>query len=372
MAIGTSDGEHFPSQLEEVLSKLDPPNPMSKAPRNLNTDIRRDLNEDDVFPNGVPVLPNRNNEGVIDQSPSSLNDPNKWFLRVENDQLPENAKPTLYEGMTNLEHIPEGAIEEALKAKANADKEGPSSYSKLVDWLENNFQTPMQGIEKWSTREKIGYILATSMNALGPGRGPGFRVTGKSGLANPNVRALPANDNMTGAQQVQRIENNIETNLTRKSLAEIEAEAAKAVEPKTAFERALERQKAGRPTPTGDSADELIQSLRSGKKPDLKLVDQNPSQEPQGRPIPGEQARTQEAQRAANDRNYQLGKGTDRVNVGPGKGVLNDNKEEVSALIRKGSTPSEIARKFDITPMAVRNWIKRNGPITSIDDIPKK
>lgn len=98
---------------------------------------------------------------------------------------------------------------------------------------------------------------------------------------------------------------------------------------------------------------------------------ENPSQQPQGRPIPGEQARTQEAQRAANDRNYRMGKDTEKVNVGQGKGVLNDNKEEVMAMIRKGHKPIDIARRFDITSTSVQNWIKRNGPITSIDDILK-
>jgi hypothetical protein len=138
----------------------------------------------------------------------------------------------------------------------------------------------------------------------------------------------------------------------------------------SAYDRAVADQKAGI-KPTGDTADEFIQSLRGGR-PTLTLVDKNPTQEPQGRPIPGEQARTQEAQRAANDRNYKMGKDTEKVNVGQGKGVLNDNKEEVKALIRKGTKPSDIARRFDITSQAVQNWIRRNGPITDIEDIPKK
>jgi DNA-binding CsgD family transcriptional regulator len=346
MAIGTSDGEHFPSQLEEVLSKLD--SPMSKAPRNLGTDIKRDLNEDDVFPNGVPVLPNRNNEGVIDESPSSLNDQSKWFLRVEDDSLPANAKPTA----------------------AEFDK---TTYQKVVDFLDN--ASNMKGSENWSAKELLGYALNQGMNALGfnnsaggvtPPRikyGGGGPKVGFSEVEFPKEYWV-ANDNSLNIYDrmksfTEQLKNKPASGREgAPTIGEMLDGLKNASEPQTPYDKAVVAQQ----------ADKVIQSLRK----DIKLITENPPQEPQGRPIPGEQARTQEAQRAANDRNYAMGKGSDRVNVGPGKGVLNDNKEEVSALIRKGSTPSEIARKFDITPMAVRNWIKRNGPITNIDDIPKK
>jgi hypothetical protein len=51
-----------------------------------------------------------------------------------------------------------------------------------------------------------------------------------------------------------------------------------------------------------------------------------------------------------------------KVNVGPGRGVLNDNKVQVEQMIKEGRTPQEIAEKFDITQMSVRNWIKRRRP----------
>jgi DNA-binding CsgD family transcriptional regulator len=458
MAIGTSDGEHYPSQLEEVLSKLDPP-------RNNGMDSKRDMNEDDVFPNGVPVLPNRNNEGLIDQSPASINDPSKWFLRVE-DSLPKNAQPAQYlfssqsEADRNLRLTPqEGAIydrhlknlygsggvdnedgsrssiknvgfqskdngryynvpsvydgkilspEEAIdKAKEIGLDKFPSyasqeeaekrydqmhkfmekdtekyqsvrdTYNKVTDFLDN--LSDMKGADKWSPRELIGHALSQGMSALGfggsaepPGGNRTTPVTGKSGFRDisefhQSGEGSAANENIPGRGkadaamgQVERMSNDE----FRQYMADKEKRFQDSGGP-SKYDAAVSRQKAG------DSADEFIQSLRRGDKPNLRVIE-NPTQEPQGRPIPGEQAKTQEAQRAANDRNYAMGKGTDRVNVGPGKGVLNDNKEEVSALIRKGSTPSEIARKFDITPMAVRNWIKRNSPITNIDDIPKK
>lgn len=106
--------------------------------------------------------------------------------------------------------------------------------------------------------------------------------------------------------------------------------------------------------------------LHNPKNP---FTDENPPQEPQGRPIPGEQARTQEAQRAANDRNYEMGKNTERVNVGQNKGVLNDNRKDVLDMLGKGHKPSDIAKRFDITPLAVRNWIKRNGDMNDLKEV---
>jgi hypothetical protein len=355
------------------------------------------------------------------------------------------------------------------------------TYEGVVNFLDN--MSNMKGAEKWSAKELIGFALSHGMNALGFGKTPTrsgpaaeAQISGKAGISEakkPND-SLVANDNFPDTPEFSNLRMSAQEmkeyladkaqrpDTSGMSLAEIEkmtGDWQKAAEP-TAYDRALARQKAGKPTPTGDSVEDFINSSRMrreefmadsearretflGKKPNFQTIEggrstegsrwsmhsekvhnlnnaegleigsavyrehnntwvgsrfnpetneiigrksfktledasafvegrnENPSQQPQGRPIPGEQARTQEAQRAANDRNYQLGKGTERLNVGPGKGVLNDNKEEVMAMLRKGHKPIDIARRFDITSQAVQNWIKRNGSINDISDILK-
>lgn len=254
-------------------------------------------------------------------------------LTSENDQLPKNAQ--LAQFTPNAEQ--KASYEEFKANVLDAQEKG---NQRLAEYLDTPFGRFMDAI-------------MTGMGAMG-GRGPGIRVTGRSGLSVPKSTRTPANENMTSEEHISKIENNTKADTTSKSLSEIEKEAAANVSPRTAFERALERQKAGKPTPTGDSVEELAKSLKG-----LKLVDTNPSQEPQSRPDPGSVAReTQAAQQ--------------KVNVGPGKGVLNDNVELVGAMVAKGMTPGQIAKRFDISPLSVRNWIKRKGGIDNIEDIIKK
>lgn len=259
-----------------------------------------------------------------------------------------------------------------MEKDTNDLKEAKGAYNTIVDWLQNNLKTPGQQMQNWSGKEILGYMLSTGLGVLGPGRGSiatGGRpsvttlLNGRDITLSSEPRSfLPANENVAGKGKADAALEVIQGKYSPefyRHLAEMESGSP--------YERALANQKAGRMNPTGDSVEDFIKGSRNTT---LRLVDKNPPQEPQGRPVPSlQQRQTQEAQRAANDRNYQLGKGTDRVNVGQGKGVLNDNKEEVMAMIRKGHQPSEIARRFDITSGAVQQWIKRNGPITNIEDI---
>lgn len=563
MAIGTSTGEEYPSKLEEVLANMDTSGSLKAplAPRNapidelrndnenpasrpVPTDVRSDVkiaatettgknpieqgridlgkkidekrndNEGDWYnPNGLKVIPGQNDQTINDQYPGSIDNPNKWMLRVQagpnnkdttplpdnrpdlyldengqqrsrkNDSVLEQFNPfidkmakglsqsdvdlinkyhgfesthgkwtdedqkriqplldavegqvkhlpstestfapsgqetiefknwdgllfdkvmkhyhTINPGKRSEADLPENARPTAADTSStwaammdsftNPDSKVPTadkmlkegSYSKVVDWLENNFKTPGQEMQNWSTKEKLGYMLSTAMGLIGPGRGisapsavkpPAFSsVEGASGikLGMENVSpSTTANSNIPGLGKA----NSAMTMVERMSADEfMNYLKDRNVELGDPYERALANQKLGKLNPTGDSVEDFIKGSR---KSTLRLITDNPPQEPQGRPVPSlQQRQTQEAQRAANDRNYEMGKGTERVNVGQGKGVLNDNKEEVMALISKGHPPSAIAKRFDITPLAVRNWIKRNGKINDISDILKE
>lgn len=239
------------------------------------------------------------------------------------------------------------------------------TYHKIVGLLDD--LSDMKGAENWSPKQVIGYALSQAMNAMGFNRGPA-----------PSPRTFkPANDNIPGmgkADAAMAMVENMSKAEFKAYQAEIEARFQANGGP-SKYDQAVANQKAGKINPTGDTADEFIKSLREGSKPNLKLVTENPTQEPQGRPVPSNaQLDTQRAQQAAagykRDQNQHVT--TEPVNVGQGKGVLNDNRTDVLKMIKEGGKPSDIADKFDITPLAVRNWIKRNGRMNDLKDILEK
>lgn len=456
MAIGTSDGEYYPSSLEGVLAALDTQGKPSGEPRNAVTDMRRDIIDEPspVAPtqapeHGVEVAQNQTGQPTPEVSnPPDITQEYDRLLgqptakqshspqaqedlkdRSKPESLPSNAQPTQYMvGFSNqgdadkelkmtpqendlytrhlrnllgpggvdnedgsrsslfastvgvgdktyvIPTVRDGKILEPEAAIAAAEKEGfdrfPSyaneeeanaRYSKMHDFMEKdtkNYQetkdtynkvvnyldnlSDMKNADKWSPKELIGHALATGMNALGmtaggPGRPPvpenvpGVSFNMKSLLGN-------ANDNITVSNRLGAPKGS-----TADDFIEWSRKGNTTDRPKSAYDQAVDSQ---------------------ARKPNLKLVTDNPEQQPQAGYKPSKEQIDLQRQQQAEQKAAEY-----KVNVGRGKGVLNDNLEEVKALIRKGNTPSEIAKRFDITPFAVRNWIKRNGKINELPDI---
>lgn len=368
--------------------------------------------------------------------------------------LPENAKPTA------AEFTPDSTWAAMVDSFTNPDSKVPSAekmvqgnYSKVVDWLTENGKTPGQEMQNWSTKEKLGYMLSTAMGLVGAGKsGVPTRgvLSGKSGVRDvsdihQSGKGSAVNDNypdtaefsnlrMSASEMKEyladRAERPLTNDMTKAEVDKMISTWEGANTPPSAYERALANQKAGRMNPAGDTADEFIQSLRKGEKPNLEVVTQEPGwskhsdkvhnlTDAQGRDIGSavyrehndswvgsrfnpknnqiidrKTFRTQQEAKSYAEGNNNLNPQQEpqaghrpsqeqidaqrnqqreaKVNVGQGKGVLNDNIHLVGAMVAKGMKPSEIAARFDVTPLAVRNWIKRKGGINNIDDILKK
>ena len=67
-------------------------------------------------------------------------------------------------------------------------------------------------------------------------------------------------------------------------------------------------------------------------------------------------ARTKEGLAAAKAKGRQLGRPK-----GPGKSKLDKHRPEIEALLKNGSRKNFIAKRYDITPAALGNWLKRHG-----------
>lgn len=300
-------------------------------------------------------------------------------------------------------------------------QEVQDTYKGVVNWLENNFKTPGQNMQNWSGKEILGYMLSTGLGLVGPGRSPvggksGTNLSGKSGIRdisdihqsgdgaafNDNYPDTPAFSNlrMSATEMKEYLADRSQrpdtSNMSKAEIDKMTSDWEGSNTPPSAYERALANQKAGRMNPTGDTADEFIKSLREGKQPNLTVVpkepvrqtyltkptkgragkEENDNPEP-GTPLHRTENPFQEPQAGYKPSQEQIDAQRNqqqeaKVNVGQGKGVLNDNIHLVSAMVSKGMKPSEIAARFDVTPLAVRNWIKRKGGINNIDDILKK
>jgi DNA invertase Pin-like site-specific DNA recombinase len=67
-------------------------------------------------------------------------------------------------------------------------------------------------------------------------------------------------------------------------------------------------------------------------------------------------ARTKEGLAAAKAQGKQLGRPK-----GPGKSKLDKHRPEIEALLKNGSKKVFIAKRYNITPAALTNWLKRHG-----------
>jgi DNA-binding CsgD family transcriptional regulator len=115
---------------------------------------------------------------------------------------------------------------------------------------------------------------------------------------------------------------------------------------------------------------ELSDMVAEKRRSEFKVIEnnKNPTQEPQAANRPTKEQIELQRQQQVEQR---VRREANKINVGPGKGILNDNKTEVLNMLEKGITPSQIAKIYDITPLAVRNWIRRKG-INRVEDILKK
>jgi hypothetical protein len=212
MAIGTSDGEYYPSKLEEVLASLDAQG-STTGDRNIKMDGFRKENDTDQFGPGQeplsPVLPGINDKSKNDQNPQQR------ILRVENEspsldnvlkqldqqtQPPASASPTqedfdrlMQQPRAKDSHSPSITPTEPLNIvpkPGNArltqaslikltgkDASGQeititpqSFYQRATDALDN--LSDMKGAEKWSPKELAGYALSMAMNAFGVNKAP--------------------------------------------------------------------------------------------------------------------------------------------------------------------------------------------------------
>lgn len=72
--------------------------------------------------------------------------------------------------------------------------------------------------------------------------------------------------------------------------------------------------------------------------------------------------RTKEALAARKKAGVRLGRPR-----GPGKSKLDPYREEIEALLKCGSRQKYIAKKYQVTPATLSNWIRKNGISTSWD-----
>jgi len=127
MAIGTSDGEYYPSHLESVLSSLDTSGSTKEplAPRNAPMEEFRNENEG---PAPINPMEMRSKVKVAGEVPETT-----WAAMVDSFTNPDSKVPT-----------------------AERMVQGDGNYSKIVDWLTEHGKTPGQEMQNWSTKEKLG------------------------------------------------------------------------------------------------------------------------------------------------------------------------------------------------------------------------
>lgn len=75
--------------------------------------------------------------------------------------------------------------------------------------------------------------------------------------------------------------------------------------------------------------------------------------------------RTKEALRAKKAAGVQLGRPK-----GPGKSKLDEHREEITALLKNGSTKAFIARRYGTTRPNLHNWLKINKINVEVDESP--
>lgn len=247
-------------------------------------------------------------------------------------------------------------------------------YNKVTDFLDN--LSDMKGAENWSPKHVIGYALSQAMNAIGINNHvagitpPGIKYGGGGPKAGFSDVEFPrdywvANDNVPGKGKADAAMSQVEK-MTNQQFKDYLAT------------RERDFVKNGGPPKDKPSIDEILGGLKNAdqqlspydqavlrqqSRKKLEVIE-NPPQEPQVRFKPTqEQIDAQRAQRAEQKASEY------KVDVGPGKGVLNNNREEVMSLLKKGYKPSELADKYDITPNAVRSWLK-NQPERIADTNP--
>lgn len=313
--------------------------------------------------------------------------PKKKDAEVGEADIPVNARLTAAEGPTTTLSAMVDSFTNPnsnVPTPTNMAKAGFTAehYNKVVNFLDN--LSDMKGAENWSAKELIGYALSHGMNALGIEGPKGFAVKAPGVQVEPVSPKAPANENIPKGEEwrvdasktvpdtflenasnkefvdVVSARNNDLANRIRnlsdkefgdfKSFLDNKKGSGEGSTASAFIDWANAKNTTTTPTTPYDKA-AAIQQARSN----IKLVTENPSQEPQA----GRKPSPEEIAMQYNQRQEQIARDkANKVNVGPGKGVLNDNADRVEAMQRAGRTTSEIAKAFDITPNAVRSWIK--------------
>jgi len=342
MAIGTSDGQEYPSKLEEVLAALDTTGSIKEpaSPRNKIMDEFRD-----------------ENEGPAPQNPLEI----RRKIKV-------------------------ASLDDVLKNLLGPTEEQSAAHQKFSDevWLSQTLNEQRKQEHAKTPQGQIMDALGTGLMALGPGKGavaPSAKppVVG-GGISEPNISPTAANRNVSGEEwrfnhkvplpegwvnkaphdefiTVMETRTDSWSKALDKSVVDINKMIDEWIQgnPQNAYNQALKRQKEGKQIPPGDSAEAFIKSVKEAEKTQPNLVvDNTKKDEP---PIQGMSRRRMldiEGKPDTPGTGYS-------VNVGRGKGTLNDNVDTVHRMINEGRPVKEIAERFDVNEFSVRQWLKRRN-----------
>jgi hypothetical protein len=316
--------------------------------------------------------------GSIKEPPSPRN-------KIMDEFRDENEGPAPQNPLEIRRKVKVASLDDVLKNLFGPTEEQSAAHQKFSDeiWFAQTLNEQRKQEYSKTPQGQIMDALGTGLMALGPGKGVSPRakppVVG-GGISEPNVNPTAANQNVPGEEwrfnpRVPLPEGWVgkaphdefmkvmetRTDTFGKSLDKSVIEINKMIDewiqgnPQNAYNQALKRQKEGKQIPPGASAEDFVNSVKEAEKTQPNLViDNTKKDEP---PIQGMSRRRMldiEGKPDTPGTGYS-------VNVGRGRGALNDNIDVVNRMITEGRPVNEIAERFDVTPMAVRNWINRRG-----------